>query len=82
MAEKMVMESNGRNDLATVCLRPHLIWGPGDPHLLPRIVERAKNRKLIRVGDGTNLVDMIYICLLYTSPSPRDRQKSRMPSSA
>ena len=24
----------------------------------------------------------IYSCLLYTSPSPRDRQKSRMPSSA
>ena len=23
-----------------------------------------------------------YVCLLYTSPSPRDRQKSRMPSSA
>ena len=61
MAEKLVVESNGRNGLATVCLRPHLIWGPGDPHLLPRIVERAKNRKLIRVGEGTNLVDMIYI---------------------
>ena len=27
-------------------------------------------------------VDAICICLLYTSPSPRDRQKSRMPSSA
>ena len=26
--------------------------------------------------------DSIKICLLYTSPSPRDRQKSRMPSSA
>ena len=26
--------------------------------------------------------DMSYVCLLYTSPSPRDRQKSRMPSSA
>ena len=26
--------------------------------------------------------DVTYICLLYTSPSPRDRQKSRMPSSA
>ena len=26
--------------------------------------------------------DWNYICLLYTSPSPRDRQKSRMPSSA
>ena len=42
---------------------------------------------------GTNLVtkqtdseglpvNQVYICLLYTSPSPRDRQKSRMPSSA
>ena len=28
------------------------------------------------------LFSMDYICLLYTSPSPRDRQKSRMPSSA
>ena len=26
--------------------------------------------------------DLIRLCLLYTSPSPRDRQKSRMPSSA
>ena len=26
--------------------------------------------------------DVLYACLLYTSPSPRDRQKSRMPSSA
>ena len=25
---------------------------------------------------------LLYACLLYTSPSPRDRQKSRMPSSA
>ena len=28
------------------------------------------------------VLDVKYICLLYTSPSPRDRQKSRMPSSA
>ena len=28
------------------------------------------------------LVQLLYFCLLYTSPSPRDRQKSRMPSSA
>ena len=61
IAEQIVMEANGRKGLATVCIRPHLIWGPGDPHLLPRIVERAKNRKLIRVGEGTNWVDMIYI---------------------
>ena len=40
-------------------LRPHLIWGPGDPHLAPRILARA--RRLRRVGDGTNKVDTIYI---------------------
>ena len=36
IAEKLVMDANGV-DLATVSIRPHLIWGPGDPHLLPRI---------------------------------------------
>ena len=61
IAEKMVMDVNGHKGLATVCIRPHLIWGPGDPHLLPRIVERAKNKNLFRVGEGKNLVDMIYI---------------------
>ena len=34
------------------------------------------------VGDGAVLMNVLRICLLYTSPSPRDRQKSRMPSSA
>ena len=37
LAEKMVLEANGQEDLLTVALRPHLIWGPGDPHLVPRI---------------------------------------------
>ena len=34
--------------------------------------------------DGPHFIDGLidYACLLYTSPSPRDRQKSRMPSSA
>ena len=31
---------------------------------------------------GVDVVDLYTFCLLYTSPSPRDRQKSRMPSSA
>jgi 2-alkyl-3-oxoalkanoate reductase len=61
LAEKMVVRANGSKGLATVCIRPHLIWGPGDPHLLPRIVERAKKKNLVRIGDGKNLVDMIYI---------------------
>ena len=39
-AERRVLAANGRR-LRTVVLRPHLIWGPGDNHLLPRIVARA-----------------------------------------
>ena len=33
-------------------------------------------------GTGEDYIDLANTCLLYTSPSPRDRQKSRMPSSA
>lgn len=61
MAEKIVMRSNGVDGLATVSLRPHLIWGPGDNHILPRVIDRARQGHLIRVGDGTNRVDVIYI---------------------
>src|SRR5262249_51462005 len=39
-AERLVLAANGAS-LATVALRPHLIWGPRDPHLLPRIFARA-----------------------------------------
>src|SRR5207249_2835110 len=39
IAERHVLEANG-TDLATVALRPHLIWGPGDNHLVPRILAR------------------------------------------
>ena len=42
--------------LCTVALRPHLIFGPGDPHLLPRLVARARAGKLAVVGSRDNLV--------------------------
>jgi nucleoside-diphosphate-sugar epimerase len=61
LAEQSVITANGQQGLMTVSLRPHLIWGPGDPHLVPRIIDRAKKGQLIRVGDGTNRVDIIYI---------------------
>ena len=47
--------------------------------------ELEKNKSYMLVANHTSMLDimlMLYICLLYTSPSPRDRQKSRMPSSA
>ncbi|MGD9008503.1 MAG: NAD-dependent epimerase/dehydratase family protein [Desulfobacteraceae bacterium] len=58
LAEQAVLDA-ARNGLPAVALRPHLIWGPGDNHLVPRILARAG--RLRRVGGGTNLVDTIYI---------------------
>ena len=59
-AEQMVLEANS-NQLGVVALRPHLIWGPGDPHLVPRVLERARKGKLRLVGSGDNRVDSVYI---------------------
>lgn len=61
MAEKMVLAENNKNGLLTVALRPHLIWGPGDTNLIPRLIERAKSGRLIRIGDGKNMVDLVYV---------------------
>ena len=60
IAEKAVLAANGP-DLATVALRPHLIWGPGDPHLVPRILARAREGKLRRIGSRPVTVDVTYI---------------------
>jgi nucleoside-diphosphate-sugar epimerase len=48
-------------DFRTVALRPHLIWGPGDPHLVPRILARARAGRLRIVGEGRNRVDMVHV---------------------
>jgi len=59
LAEQLVMASNCP-ELHTVSLRPHLIWGPGDNHLLPHLLERAKSGKLKLPGPD-KLIDTIYI---------------------
>ena len=59
-AEKLVLAAND-DVLATIALRPRLIWGPGDAQLLPRIAERARAGRLRLVGGGHNLVDTTYI---------------------
>ncbi|HVJ84252.1 MAG TPA: NAD-dependent epimerase/dehydratase family protein [Caulifigura sp.] len=61
LAEQAVLAANNSTGLKTIALRPHLIWGPRDNHLLPRLVERARLGKLRRVGDGTNLISMSYV---------------------
>jgi nucleoside-diphosphate-sugar epimerase len=59
-AEQLVRAAND-DRLATVSLRPHLIWGPGDNHLLPRLIARARAGQLRRIGDTKKLVDTLYI---------------------
>ena len=60
LAEQHVLAASD-DQLRSCALRPHLIWGPRDSHLIPRLIERAKSGKLRRVGDGTNLIDVVYV---------------------
>jgi len=66
IAEQEVLAANGDrladgSRLATIALRPRLIWGPGDQQILPRLVERARAGRLRFVGGGDNLIDTTYI---------------------
>jgi nucleoside-diphosphate-sugar epimerase len=60
MAERAVVAANG-GGLLTASLRPHLVWGPRDNHLIPRILKRARDGQLFIVGDGRNKVDITYV---------------------
>lgn len=60
IAEREVLSSSDQT-LATCAIRPHLIWGPNDPHLIPRLLERGRAKALKIVGSGANLVDITYV---------------------
>jgi len=59
-AEKLIIKANSEN-LKTISLRPHLVWGPGDTQLIPKIIKRAKTGRLKRIGKEEVLVDNTYI---------------------
>jgi len=59
-AEKRVLAANGQS-LATVALRPHLMWGPGDTQLLPRAVALAAAGQLRLPGGPPKSVDCTFI---------------------
>lgn len=61
LAEQEVLAANDGSELQTCALRPHLIWGPRDEHLIPRLLARARQKKLMRVGKGTNRIDAVYV---------------------
>ena len=59
-SERLVLKANSKA-LATVSLRPHLIYGPGDPHLIPRVIDRASRGRLAFVGNGRNRVSLTFV---------------------
>ena len=63
----------------------HKIWVSDDDNAIRIILEESLSSSGFDVktfSSGDDVVNELKNCLLYTSPSPRDRQKSRMPSSA
>ena len=72
----------GMADVATVLFKYYLRFNPKNPDWINR------DRFVRSAGHGSMLLySLLYLtgyksCLLYTSPSPRDKRQSRMPSSA
>jgi|SRR5882724_11804887 len=60
LAEQRVLAANGTR-LATVALRPHFVWGPGDPNLLPRILKQARAGRLRLIGDKPKKIDITVV---------------------
>lgn len=60
LAEQAVLAAS-RPSFRTLALRPHLIWGKGDPHLVPTLLHKASQKKLIQVGNGQNRVDLTHV---------------------
>lgn len=60
LAEQRVLAANGK-ELATVALRPHIVWGPGDPNFLPRILKQARKGRFRFIGKPDKKVDTTLI---------------------
>ena len=61
IAEQKVLGAHSPGKIQTIALRPHLVWGENDPHLLPRVIARHKAGKLRIIGSGQNQVDLTHI---------------------
>ncbi len=59
-AERLVQAAHS-GELATVSLRPHLVWGPGDRNVVPRVLALARQGRLKIIGSGKNRVDVTHI---------------------
>jgi nucleoside-diphosphate-sugar epimerase len=60
-AEQLVRDAGASGRLETVVLRPGFVYGPGDRLFLPRLVEGLVERQFRYVGDGSKVLNMIYV---------------------
>jgi 2-alkyl-3-oxoalkanoate reductase len=60
VAEQIALGGDGGH-LAVLAIRPHLVWGPGDPMLVARVVDRARRGRLPLIGSGAALLDSTYV---------------------
>lgn len=61
LAEERVLQASAAGIVDAVSLRPHIIWGTGDPHFLPRLLARSKQGRLRRIGHGRNILDVTHV---------------------
>ncbi len=60
LAEQLILRANS-SALKTISLRPHLVWGPGDNHIIPGILKRAKAGTLRQIGVNESYIDTTHI---------------------
>jgi nucleoside-diphosphate-sugar epimerase len=67
-AERLVLDAMAHRP--AIILRPHAIYGPGDPTLLPRVLSAVRGQRLFAVGDGrqrlslTSVANLAQACIL------------------
>ena len=59
--QKVLAADDPARGLRTVALRPHLIWGQDDPHLIPRLIDRCQAGRLACIGNGKNKIDTVHV---------------------
>lgn len=60
-AERLVLDADNPDGLRTVSLRPHLVFGPEDGSLTPRVLEKSRKGRLRIVGTGENQISVAYV---------------------
>ena len=60
-SEKLVRSFAERGAVETVIVRPGFVYGPGDRQFLPRLLEGLAQGQFAYVGDGTKLLNLVYV---------------------